>query len=279
MPQPSLDVSTASAGALFGRSIRSLETPSFHFKEMDATVPEREVPRHTHAAPHFILITRGFYVTEAPNQTGVCSAGTLIFNPAGTTHRDRFCSRTGRFVSIAARQPATKMLCGIYDPSIITGPGAEEASNTIVLHRIWKEWRRQSPCPSILEGLGIELLGFRDASSNRQRNRGIPRWLLRVKEMIDDNHHVQINVTSLAAHTGVHPVYLARAYRRYFSCSPGEYLRHRRLLRARSLLSRTNSSLAQIALLCGFNDQSQMTRAFTDGFGISPFRYRRMRRP
>src|SRR4051812_36645979 len=92
---------TLSTGQFFGNSRREVITPSFRFAELVATVPEREVPRHTHDAPHFILVTEGIYVTAARNHQGLCSVGTLIFNPAGTTHRDCFRSRSGKFVSVS----------------------------------------------------------------------------------------------------------------------------------------------------------------------------------
>lgn len=86
-------VHTLAAGAFFGNSSFAVTTPSFQFSELQATVPDRQVPRHTHETPHLILVTGGAYRTEARNQRGICSPGTLIFNPAGTTHRGRFSQR------------------------------------------------------------------------------------------------------------------------------------------------------------------------------------------
>src|SRR5713101_2423658 len=103
-------IPTLAAGRFFGTGRKEVQTPSFQFAEMDAAGPEREVPRHTHETPHFILVLRGSYVTEARHQNGHHSSATLIFNPAGTTHRDRFHGGKGRFLSISPAPEISKVL-------------------------------------------------------------------------------------------------------------------------------------------------------------------------
>jgi AraC family transcriptional regulator len=267
-----------SAGAFFGDSCRAVTTPSFQFSELEATVPERQVPRHTHETPHFILVTSGVYVTEARNQNGVCSRRTLIFNPAGTTHRDCFRSRKGTFLSISPGAYISRMLDSASPvPLIVDGAGS--SAQALLGDQIVRELRLGlRPSSMVLEGLGLELIGLLTGIEERASARNAPRWLLQVKEMIEDCAEGDLSIAELAVSAGVHPVYLARAYRRCFRCSPGEYLRRCRLLRVQRLLSRTEIPLAQIALQCGFSDQSQMTRSFSRSFGMPPARYRWLRR-
>src|SRR5579872_5229961 len=116
-------VTVLGTGAFFGRARRSITTPSFLISKLQATVPERKVPRHTHDSSHFILVTRGVYRTEARNQKGLCSAGTLIFNPGGTTHRDCFRSDRGEFLSISpGLETSTLLEQASSVPLIIGGP-------------------------------------------------------------------------------------------------------------------------------------------------------------
>ena len=49
-----MPILTLTDGRFFGLKSRVIETPSFLFSELDATVPEREVPRHTHNGPYFV---------------------------------------------------------------------------------------------------------------------------------------------------------------------------------------------------------------------------------
>jgi transcriptional regulator GlxA family with amidase domain len=48
-----------------------------------------------------------------------------------------------------------------------------------------------------------------------------------------------------------------------------------RVKRAKELLRGTSTSIAEIALACGFSDQSHLTRVFSKTFGISPGAWRR----
>src|SRR5215469_16048674 len=146
-------IPTLAAGAFFGNPRCSITTPSFQFSELKATVPEREVPRHTHETPHFILVTQGVYVTEARKQQGLCSAGTLIFNPKGTTHRDRFRSRQGEFLSISPGLESSQLLEQASSiPLIVSGPGFRMPADPWTGDRILRELRRVAePCAMVLE--------------------------------------------------------------------------------------------------------------------------------
>jgi AraC family transcriptional regulator len=273
-------VPTLAAGTFFGNSYGTVTTPSFQFSELQATVPDRQVPRHRHETAHLILVTEGAYVTEARNQKGACSSGTLIFNPEGTTHRDCFRSRIGKFLSISPAPDSAQLLRRAAPvPLIVGGHGFETLDDPLIGDRIVSELRLGSEASTVvLEGLGLELLGLLSETQERTRAPIAPTWLLRAKEMIEDCAASDLSVAQLALCSGVHPVYLARAYRRYFGCSPGEYLRRCRLLRVQGLLSRTDLPLTEIALQCGFSDQSQMTRSFSKSFGTPPARYRWRRR-
>ncbi|HEV8695413.1 MAG TPA: helix-turn-helix transcriptional regulator [Lysobacter sp.] len=84
-------------------------------------------------------------------------------------------------------------------------------------------------------------------------------------------------LSALAHIADVHPVYFARAFRRRYGCSPGEYLRHCRMERAISLLHDRQMTLAQIAAVCGFVDQSHFTHSFRRHYRCTPAQYRALR--
>jgi len=73
---------------------------------------------------------------------------------------------------------------------------------------------------------------------------------------------------------GRHPAHISRAFRRYFGKSITQFVRERRLQRAAELLRNEEAPLAQIALECGFCDQSHFTNVFRHYAGITPSRIR-----
>jgi len=269
---------TLATGTFFGDACRTVKTASFQFSEVDATVPERQVPRHTHETPHFVMVLRGVYSTEAHNQNGPCSSATLIFNPAGTTHRDRFRTGNGRFLCITPELDGSRLLDRASPVArVVAGGSLRSLDGALTTGAIKREFEREKhPSAVVLEGLGLELIGRLARLEERVESGRVPGWLLRTKEMIEDCAGSELTIADLAAMATVHPVYLARAFRKHFGSSPGEYMRRKRLLRVQRLLADTQLSLAEVALQCGFSDQSRMTHAFRGEFGVPPGQYRRL---
>ena len=73
---------------------------------------------------------------------------------------------------------------------------------------------------------------------------------------------------------GVHPVHLARSFRRTYNTTFSGYVRELRVEYARVQLVSTGAPLGDIALASGFYDQSHFCRTFKRETGLSPAEYR-----
>lgn len=104
-----------------------------------------------------------------------------------------------------------------------------------------------------------------------------PSWLNRAVEMIFTGDDPDLSVASVASDVGVHPVHLARVFRQFLCCSPGEYLRGHRLERAAAMLGRGVASLADVAQSAGFVDQAHLTRTFRSRLDTTPAQWRKLR--
>ena len=266
-------------GEFFGRFEARREVAGMALARLMATVPEREVERHAHVDAHFVLVLEGLYLSSAAGAPEVALAPFLVYNPPGTEHRDRFRSERGRFFTLSlgpavcadtaagARLPARP--CAL-------GPRA-----LALARRLERENSRGEDALNV-EALACELLGEvveRGGAGQRSRAlpgaRGAPPWLLSVRDRLRDEAAEPLAISALAAAAGVHPVHLARAFRRHFHMAPGDYLRLCRAERAVTLLAEGRLSLTEIALACGFADQSHFTRAFRRARGMSPAAFRR----
>lgn len=69
--------------------------------------------------------------------------------------------------------------------------------------------------------------------------------------------------------------YFVRAFRNTVGVAPYAWFLGQKIIRAKELLERSDASLAQIALECGFADQSHFTNTFVRKVGMTPLQWRR----
>ncbi len=117
---------------------------------------------------------------------------------------------------------------------------------------------------------------------SNDRNAPPPAWTTQLRELIQDHldTNLSLRLTEAADALQVNPTYLSREFARYFdNLSFGEYVRKLRIEKALELLDATGYSLAEIAYLTGFSDQSHFTRIFKQHTGQNPSAYRKKRQP
>jgi transcriptional regulator GlxA family with amidase domain len=105
---------------------------------------------------------------------------------------------------------------------------------------------------------------------------GLTPWQLkRAEEMLAANLQGDVSLAELASDCELSASHFARAFRQSTGLSPHQRLLQRRVDEARRLLRDRRLSLSEIALACGFGDQSHFTRVFARLTGISPGVWRR----
>lgn len=107
---------------------------------------------------------------------------------------------------------------------------------------------------------------------------GLAGWQRqRAMELLDASLDGDLSMGQLAVECGLSTRHFARAFRQSMGMPPHRYLLKRRIERAKHLLERGALSLPEIALACGFADQSHFTRVFHASAGIPPGQWRRLR--
>ncbi len=89
-----------------------------------------------------------------------------------------------------------------------------------------------------------------------------------------ENLHRDITRDSTAQHAGISPGHFSHLLKERTGRSFTELLRQCRVDLACELLTRTETTLAEIAGRCGFCDQSYFTRVFRDIKGVTPRQFR-----
>jgi AraC family transcriptional regulator len=113
----------------------------------------------------------------------------------------------------------------------------------------------------------------------RNARGGLAAWQLqRARDLFDVNLAHDPSIAEIAHECGLSSGYFARAFKRSTGVPPYQWLIKMRVERAKELLKDPRCELAEIALLCGFVDQSHFTRIFSRSEGYSPGRWRRLHR-
>jgi AraC-like DNA-binding protein len=105
---------------------------------------------------------------------------------------------------------------------------------------------------------------------------GLEPWQkLRTEEMLREHLEGDVTVKELASACALSGSHFGRCFRRTFGTSVHQRLIQLRIERAKELLSRTNKTLVEIALLSGFYDQAAFSRTFSRMEHMTPSRWRR----
>lgn len=261
------------SGQFYGDVHHGARGSIFDIRRLKATRGEDEVETHRHDDAHFVFVLSGTYISSALHAPPRAPSPTLVFNPAGTTHRDRFVDGQGSFMTVS------------LDPALLSGAeelhAAQECATVLrdtasaaAAFRLAREVGRGGD-GALLEAGAWEMLASLHKAP-RQARPALPGWAHQAYEAVMDlANDTHLRIADVAAALGVHPVHLARVFRQAWGCSPGDLLRWRRVDQACGLLRRPELSMADVALSVGFADQSHMSRAFQARYGMTPSTYRR----
>jgi AraC family transcriptional regulator len=233
-----------------------------------------EIPWHWHETPTICFVLEGAFVEAMRGSSLLCTPATLKFVPAGERHCDRFSHGQARGLMVEPRPDGET---GRLFPLALDRPRHYQGGALVDLAlRIHQELIRMDPTsPLVIEGLLLELIAGAAREADGSSRGNAPGWLARALECIDDGLAGPLGVTRIALAVGVHPVTLARAFRRRYQCTMGDYVRRRRIERAKQQLRNSRVRLAEIAAANGFADQSHISRLFRQYTGTTPSRFRR----
>lgn len=231
------------------------------------------IAEHEHSAATVYLVLRGGHTEVARGRRVECGPGTVVFSPPGARHADHYGPGGGDAFLLPVPEPLLRR-------GREAGIRLEQTVHTTAPNpgRILREIRSEMRSVDAVTHLAVEALMLQILATLHREDAlpgHPPRWLKRVHELLSEESPNDLSVTRLAEQADVHPVYLAATFRRFFGVSISTYVRQRRAERARHLLATSALPLAELALACGYADQSHLSRAFKSAFGVTPAAYRR----
>jgi AraC family transcriptional regulator len=250
-----------------GRTLRVARSESFIYTETEH-LPETSLDTHAHENPAISFVLGGKRIYRFGGRAFDCRAGSAVFVPAGAPHSSRFAAERGRGLMLEVRRPSADLNTLFGEPRRSCDVDLAERCDGIR----GEIWFPDDVSSLALESLGFELL-VAEARAARDP-RGIPRWLDQVRGTLQESFKAPPSLATLAVGAGVDRSRLTREFRRHFHSSIGEYVRAIRVRHAWELIVCSNRPLCEVAVECGFADQSHLTRVFRRAYGTTPGRFR-----
>jgi AraC family transcriptional regulator len=220
------------------------------------------LPPHAHEHANFVLVLNGAFREGWGRVEEECAPGALLFKRPCQRHENRFGPGGARsfFVELAPAEFA----------AIRTETAALERTRHLAAPpcvrlalRMYREYLLDDDASRLaLPELAYELVGELARELRRTTGQEPPRWLRLARQWLHEGYQAPLRFDVMARDLDVHPVHLAREFRRRFGCTAGEYVRRLRVDEACRLLSESDEPLARIATLTGFADQAHFCRVF-----------------
>lgn len=96
----------------------------------------------------------------------------------------------------------------------------------------------------------------------------------KVVDFISSNLHQQLTLNDLAQSVSLSRSRMCYLFRTQTGMAPSQYLKLRRMERARELLETTSLSVKEIRARVAIQDRSHFGREFKRAFGVTPSQYR-----
>jgi AraC-like DNA-binding protein len=231
---------------------------------------------HSHDHHQLVLALEGRLEMEVAGRGGLVDAAALVVVAGGETHSCRASGRNrflvldweeddaaddlaARFVDAARRRPFVGL-----DPALL--PLLRFLDTAVADERIPSDERQD---------WGRLLL--RRLADGAPRATSYPRRLSRALGFVEANLARPITVAHIAGAAATSAGHLHGLFRRHLGRAPMAHVAERRLDRAMAALRDSNAPIAEIALACGYSDQTALTRALRRRHGVTPAAYRRGR--
>lgn len=252
----------------FGRELRTCRLGDVRIAEVAVPAGVR-MARHAHESGQVVFVLEGRYRERWRHRAVELAPGSVIYRPPAEAHANVFGGDEVLALLVA------------YDPARLRALGPPRGPRELrpllgdLRARIEAEWSRGDPASrAALEGIALLLL------SRALRGGGAaqrPDWLRAALAFVERRWAEAPGLSRVAEEVGVHRATVAAGFRRHCGRSVGQVVRDLRLAHALDAIRGSRRPLAEIAVDCGFYDQSHLGRCVKRATGATPAELRRRR--
>ena len=237
--------------------------------------PHAVLEEHEHRRPIFTFVLRGEFDERAAGMTRSCRRGDVIFRAPQETHSNVVGERGTASLNV-------ELNCETWDAFAERGRlEGRVLRGDLEWHAltVWREFHRDDHASALAMEEAIAVLCAAAIAEADRSISAAARRLEAAAEYLGDGLGPRPGLVEVASVVSVHPMHLAKLFRRRFGCSMGEYVRRRRIAWACGELVDESQTVAAIALRAGFADHAHFTRTFRRLTHCTPKEFRARLRP
>jgi len=257
-------------GNFFGQTNRTISFEGITLTDTEYT--HDYVDWHYHENAYFTFILEGQVIEGNKKEKLHCPAGTLLFHCWQDPHyniKPRGYTR-GFHVEIERSWFERFSLKELQGSFRIDHPDIKLIFHRLLSESLINDKEQELSVFSNLVQVLSSMLNLIQEDSGKN-----PFWVRKARELIHETVLTNMTLSDLATELNIHPVHLCRQFPKYFKCNFGEYVRRLKVEKALTLLHNPEFPLTEIAIDCGFSDQSHFIRCFKEITNDTPLQYRK----
>ena len=264
-------MNTLSNGEFFGQTNQKLSFDGLTIA--DTEYIHSFVDWHYHENPYFTFLLQGNMQEGNKKEIYDCSAGTLLYHHWEDAHYNVKPNVFTQGFHLEINEEWFEKFQ--FSKENIEGSfNIKNPSLKLLIYQIFKESKlNETSFELSINQLLLTIFG--KLSNQKSASEKKPVWVNQINEILHENFTEKLNLTEISQTLNIHPIHLSRNFQKYFQCNLGEYIRKLKVEKSLILLNQ-NDSLSQIALECGFSDQSHFIRCFKERVGITPLKYKNL---
>ena len=229
-----------------------------------------KVPKHEHEYSYISLLLHGLYREESIVTEHDIKSGSSLFRPKGFEHKNEIGSHNSFCFNIEIENESSDHMqfTNLTDYTLFE-------HNNLEVFKIYFAFLNDysDELLSLAVEENLHLL-FQQQYAENKVSRSV--WVNKIKQEVRLSPERKYSIDEVSDSLCLHPNYFVRKFRSQTGHTFGEFLLRQRISKAIDLMLYSSRSLTEIAVECGFFDQSHFIRHFKRNFGTTPLRYRQI---
>ncbi|MGN1171863.1 MAG: helix-turn-helix domain-containing protein [Lachnospiraceae bacterium] len=247
--------------------------------------PRYHMQLHWHTHYELIRIISGEMNLTLNNESHMCKAGDVIFVTDGVLHGgtpydciyesivfdlqilmkdNHACAKT--IYDIMKHNIMIHTFISRKSPLVL--PIVKDLSHALSTRRVGYEFMTQGYLYQLI-GIILQEHLYEETPEQSVESQHL-HSIKDVLAYISENYYNNISLDNLAKIAGMNPKYFCRYFRSMTERTPIDYLNYYRIECACEMLSTKDISIKEVAISCGFNDESYFIKTFHKYKGITP---------